>query len=132
MDQLIKDFNDTLLSLAENLAVVCPNSIVSNNIKLVRIAINTPNNKVLFIETFILKILKYKNEIKKGDENFFLNKSYEDDLSGDNNKLLSYIFEFKSIWKNLNSQNKKTFIEYLSILCDLAEEYFLIIEKLKK
>ena len=48
------------------------------------------------INIFVAKVLKYKKDIDEGNDKFFLEKSYDDDLSG-NSSLTGKIFEFKSI-----------------------------------
>jgi hypothetical protein len=130
MDQIIDDFNSTLLCMAENIANVCKNTIVGNNIDFIKKTIKNSNNRTIFIETFVTKILQYKNEIYNKNDSFFLNKSYDDDFKNieGGSKILNYIFEFKSIWKSLNPENKDIFIDYMKILCELSQEYFLMID----
>lgn len=41
--------------------------------------------------------------------------------------LFNYIDEIKKIWRNFNDQNKKITFKYLQILCNLAQEYFLLV-----
>lgn len=125
INQTIFDFNSVLLDLGRSLAEVCPNSIIGQNISLVEQAICNPNNKTKFIEIFVGKILQYKDKIDAGDENFFLGKSYNDDLKS-NNSMLDRVFEFKTIWVDLKKENKELVIQYMQILCQLAQNYFIV------
>ena len=77
---LISDFNNTLLSLASNVAMVCPNSIISANYKEIEKQINRRDNFNKFIDLFCIKVLQYKDQIDLGDESFFMNKDYKNDL----------------------------------------------------
>jgi hypothetical protein len=117
-EKIINDFNSTALTLAQSIAIVCPTSIIGRNISIISTAINNKNNRTKFIDIFTTKVLIYKSEIMAGDENYFLNKSY-DDIGYDT----SNIFEFKDIWTKLNKNNKNTIIQYMQILCMLSEKY---------
>lgn len=122
--QLLCDFNSTLLDLANNIADICPNSIIGNNISYIKnILKNSKDDK--FIGMFIIKVLPYKKQIDEGDENFFMNKSYEKDLENTDNSI-SQVFEIKNIWTTLSIENKNIVKQYFQILCGLAQNYFLI------
>ncbi len=71
------------------------------------------------------RVLQYKDQIDEGNEEFFLGKSYDDDIDSDNS-ILSKVFEFKTIWKDLKRENKDLVIQYMQILCQLAQNYFLV------
>ena len=106
--QVILDFNDTLLSLAQNISMICPKSIIANNIKDIEKAIKKKDNFAKFIDFFSVKVLKYKDEIDSGDESFFMNKDYNDDLSDQNSSYLNHVISLKSIWGLLKKENKET------------------------
>ena len=76
------------------------------------------------IEIFCIKVLQYKDKIDAGDESFFLEKDFKDDLKGDENIVLKHILSFKSIWRELSKANKEVVIQSMQILCELAQEYF--------
>jgi len=129
---VVNDFNQTLLSLATNIASICPNSIIGNNIKDIQKFINNKQNITKFIDMFCINVLKYKDKIDEGDESFFLGKDYSDDIcdpSKKNNqeelvKNLDIVSSLKSVWEKLNSDNKKIVIMNMQILCALAQIYF--------
>lgn len=121
-EQVIFDFNNTLIDLCNGVAVVAPTSIVGKHIKDVCKMITNKQNKTKFIDIFVAKVLIYKDKIMAGDESYFLNKSYDKELeSSDHN---NSVFEFKDIWSSLKPDNKNLVIQYMQILCLLAEKYF--------
>ncbi len=130
-ENIIDEFLSTLITFANNLADVCPDSIIGNNITKIRNVLKNPEFRTKIIDMFVAKILIYKKEIDEGDENFFLKeKKYDDDLKdvkyGD--VIYGKIFEFKNIWNQLNRKNKDTVILYMKLLCYYAQEYFMIVD----
>jgi len=129
MNGIVENFNNLALDLLINIADVCPNSIVGTNLSSIKSLFRSKTNKDKIITVFIEKILIYKDKIKNGEEDFFLNKSYDNDLDNDTS-LTSKVFEFKNIWTELNPENKQIVISFMSYLCDLAEEYFILFTRL--
>ena len=127
MDQIVSDFNSLLLDLCRNVAHVCPDSMIGTNIEHIERAITKAygDERKKFIEVFVCRILKYKDKIDAGDESFFLNKSYDDDLK-DNQTIASQVFQFKTIWLQLNKDNRSMIIQYMQLLCELSQRYFLM------
>lgn len=122
MNQVVDDFNRTVIDLCNSVAAVCPTSIVGRNIKDITKAVKNRQNRTKFIDIFVAKVLVYKDKIMAGDESYFLNKSYDEDLDGQDYG--SSVFEFKDIWSGLKQDNKNLVIQYMQILCLLAENYF--------
>lgn len=123
--ELIKDFNDVLLSLAMNVADVCPSSFIGSNIDFINKTITQNNSSNKFIESFCLSVLQYKEQIDSGDEKFFLNKDYKNDLKGYND-ILSNVITLKSVWKELKPENKQIVMTSMQILCELSQQYFIL------
>lgn len=127
---IINDFNQTILSLAQNIAYVCPNSIVGNNIKDIEKAFKKRENFTKFIDIFCIKVLKYKKEIDDGKDSFFMGKDYKDDLKDNGvtddeiSSQLDIVISIKSIWSQLKRDNKDIVIQNMQILCELAQIYF--------
>lgn len=122
MEQIVSDFNSLLLDLCNNVADICPDCVIGANIAEIRRQLKKPENMLKFIDIFVGKVLLYKDKIDAGDESFFLNKSYDSDV-GDQS-LMSKVFEFKSIWVQLKPENKTLVIQYMQLLCQLAQQYF--------
>lgn len=123
---IIEDFNTMLLDLLRNLSDVCPNSFIGTSFKDIEKVIKRAEDKKVFIETFCIKVLKYKSQIDEKDEQFFLQRDYDEDLK-DNSSLANRVLEFKGIWEKLSNDNKQLTWQYMQFLCQLAQEYFVIL-----
>ena len=128
---LITDFNNTLVSLASNVAMVCPDSMIATNLAMIKKQIAKKQNFNKFIDVFCIKVLQYKDQIDTGDESFFMNKDYKSDLQDQNIDILDHVITLKSIWTQLKKENKEIVIVNMQILCELAQQYFNIIVKKK-
>lgn len=126
--QVVNDFNDTFLFMVKDIASVCPKSIIGTNVKEIERLVLNKENQTFLIDTFVSRVLKYKDEIRARDERFFVEKTYDNDVDS-NAFLLNKVLEFKSIWSDLKPENKEIVLDYMNILCDLAEQYFLSIYK---
>ena len=134
-EEYVLSFNETLTDFLLNLAKIIPNSLIGKNIDDIEKAINDPINMYKFIDVFVARVLKFKPqidsilnenmEIDKKNEEFFLRSDYSHESDGDSS-IINKIFEFKNLWKRFDKNNKIVIIQYLQILCELSQEYFLI------
>lgn len=127
--ELVTDFNGVLLSLAMDIASVCPKSIIGTNIKDIERQIKKRDNFTRFIDLFCIKVLQYKNQIDAGDESFFMNKDYSSDVTDQGEDALNHVLTMKSVWAELKQENKNIVIMNMQILCELAMEYYFLITK---
>lgn len=97
----IKDFKTfkSGLSVLKNINVKSPQIIFNNHI-----------------------LNKFKEEIYKKDENFFLNEAEYDILSKETDYWLDFIKQIKNIWKTMSEENKEIVWKYLHILCILSDK----------
>ena len=121
---LITDFNNILLSLASNVATVCPTSVIGTNFKDIEKQIQKKGNFNKFIDLFCIKVLLYKDKIDEGDETFFMNKDYKADLQDQNADILDHVITLKSVWTQLKKENKEIVMFNMQMLCDLAQQYY--------
>jgi hypothetical protein len=121
LEILKKNFNDYSLVLINFLAIVVPKSPFRLYKLYIEQLANERSNKI--IDMFILSVLKYEDKILEGDEEFFLCKNYDGELNNDKNRILK-AFEFKSIWKSVNDQNRSAIKSYMVLLCKIARKYF--------
>jgi nitrogenase molybdenum-iron protein alpha/beta subunit len=121
---IVNDFNNILLSLSLNIANVCPTSIIGTNIKDIEKQIKKKENFTKFIDLFCIKVLQYKTQIDKGEDDFFMNKDYKDDLVGQEASAFDYVLSFKTIWGQLKKENKQIVIFNMQMLCELSQQYF--------
>lgn len=121
--QIISDFNDTLLSLATNLADVRPTSIIGTNIKDIEKVFRRKDNFTKFIDLFSIRVLRYKDDIDDGNDNFFMHKDYAEDLNDCDSSYLNHVISLKSIWQELKVENRQIVILNMQLLCALAQQY---------
>jgi hypothetical protein len=85
-------------------------------------------NIKLLITTWNISITKlYYNEIMNQDFDFFLKKSYDQDIiaSGESPDLmLKYINDFKNLFPSLDDSIKTEFTNYMTQLTKLSYLYF--------
>ena len=88
-------------------------------------------NIKLFIKTWYNRITKnYYSQVMNKDFDFFLNKSYKDDVEKDNtsgeapNVMLSYISDFKNTFPTLAQPIKYEFVTFMLHLTELSFLYF--------
>ena len=88
-------------------------------------------NIKLFIKTWYNRITRnYYTQVMNKDFDFFLNKSYKDDVEKDNtsgeapNVMLSYISDFKNTFPTLAETVKYEFDSYMLHLTELSFLYF--------
>lgn len=124
MHQIISDFNDTLLSLIINITNVCPNSIIGTNVRDIEKTIKKKDNFTKFIDLFCIKVLQYKDKIDAGDDSFFMNKDYADDMTDQDSSMLNHVISLKSIWSSLKKENREIVLMNMQILCELSQQYF--------
>lgn len=123
--EIINDFNSTLKDLVTNLAYICPDSIIAQYENDAIKYINNPKYYNSFIDNFVAHVLQYKPQIMEGNDDFFLGKTYEEFNSHDSS-YMNEIFKFKDIWTRISKNNKEIIIQYMQILCQLAEDYFIL------
>lgn len=128
INEIITDFNSTLLSLANNIATVCPTSIIGTNIRDIEREIKKKENFRKFIDLFCIKVLVYKDKIDSGDEDFFMSKDYGSDLRG-HGDALDHVLTLKSVWSELTQENKEIVKMNMQILCELCLQYYISIRK---
>jgi hypothetical protein len=88
-------------------------------------------NIKLFIKTWYSRITRnYYTQVMNKDFEFFLNKSYKDDVEKDNtsgeapNVMLSYISDFKNTFPTLAQTVKYEFVSFMLHLTELSFLYF--------
>lgn len=118
---LKNSFNNYSLILSTFLANIAPSSPFGTYHPIMKSLVDEGSNKV--IELFILHILtKFEEQILEGNEQFFLGKTYEEELENDSKKVMK-VFEFKSLWGNLSEQNKSVIKKYMKLLCEISRVY---------
>lgn len=134
-DELIDIFNETILDFTNQIAYIAPTSIIANNISDINKTIKNKIYRTVFIDKFVLNILIYKKKFENNDESFFMDDAFTKKVishkevkntNADEKTIMNKIFELKSVWKTFSSDNKNTIFEYMRVLCDIAQQYFII------
>jgi hypothetical protein len=82
-------------------------------------------NVKLIIKTWNERITtKYYDQVMERNLDFFLNKSYNDDISTQETPLLKYIDDFKEVYPTLEESIKNEFVDYIMTLTYLSYIYF--------
>ena len=118
----LQNFNNTVCGLAEQLSIVCPNSVISNNINNLKMIIKSYPDKIIGL--FIMYVLPDKEKIDSGDNDYFLKKSY-DNVAKENEVSIQKFFEFKNVWYELSHENQELVKQYMQCLCYYSQEYFM-------
>lgn len=127
--ELINDFNEIFRDMINNIALICPTSILAKNINDINNAISllSAKNRTKFIDGFILKVLKYKKYIDDENEEYFLREIEKDEVKNHRDIKSNEInlFEIKDLWSHLKQEEKNLIFQYLQSLCIICNEYLL-------
>jgi len=122
--QILSAFNDHFFEFIDDIQRVFPDDTDIATVKNALMQFRKMNPKLILIVFKESVLDKYRDEINKGDLNFFINKNYKSDLNGkDNCKLILDKIDclrgpIKQMSKNDQDKSLK-YIQNLSKLCDL-------------
>lgn len=119
-------FNKTYFSFLEFIKIYLKND---PNFKLFyrKNQIVKETNVKLIIKTWNDRITsKYYTQVTNKDFDFFLNKSYNDEITSQEKEtpLLKYINDFKEIYPTLEETTKNQFLDYIVKLTNYSYIYF--------
>jgi hypothetical protein len=125
-------FNSQLENMLNDLSSVFPDFI---DIKVFRekYYLARSSNPRMIILTFLKYIYPYKDKIVNKDEQFFLsdnltknitnNSDLQKDVNADNEFILTKALNLKTLWLDMNEQQKNTLWTYFKVLIVLSERY---------
>jgi hypothetical protein len=125
-------FNSQLENMLNDLSSAFPNFI---DIKVFRekYYMARSSNPRMIILTFLKYIYPYKDKIVNKDEQFFLsdnltknitnNSDLQKDVNADNEFILTKALNLKTLWLDMNEQQKNTLWTYFKVLIVLSERY---------
>jgi len=122
---LLRAFNNHFLEMIDDIILVFPSDIEISTFKSVLNKINKINPK-LSMRVFKEHIIKdYSKQIDDGDINFFINKDYNNDLSGlsNSNIILKKIEYLKTPVKHMSKSNQDNVLKYIQNLKKLCLLY---------
>lgn len=121
-------FNNQVDSFIKDLEVsYTDRANVISDIRNFRTAINIMRriNQKKVVENVMYYIYPYKNQIIQGDEDFFYNHGFEDELKDaklDNDKGFMRAMHFKTLYRESSSENKEAIKKYFKVLLLLGEK----------
>ena len=126
---LLKAFNNHLLEFVDDIITIFPHDV---ELKTSRIFIYSltkakPRNIMKIWKLYIIK--PYREEIKKGNFNFFINKDYSWDVGegvdGNKNEMLNSIGKLQKQIRTMDKSNKEKAMKYVQNLTKLCNLYFI-------
>ena len=127
---VFKKFNTTYFNFLDFIKKNIKNDLKFNGFYMKNMIIKQTNIK-LFIKTWYNRIThKYYAQVMNKDLNFFMNKSYMDDVQNNNTSgeapdvMLNYIGEFKKAFPTLDDSIKDEFTNYIMNLTNYSYIYF--------
>ena len=122
---LLKVFNTHLLEFIDDVISIFPDNLDLKTGKTFIEGLKKVNPKSL-IQVWKSSIVNpYRNFILQGDQAFFLNKDYTNDLPTDSGKALEILDQVRTSLKNRSIENKKKAMKYVQNLTKISELYFL-------
>ena len=116
---ILAAFNDHFYSFVNEIHELYPADIDIASLKnyFLKLIISAWDQKI---------VVKYKEEIDKGDLTFFLEKDYTSDLNknSNNNKILDGISRLRAPINLMNEENKSKSMKYIQNLTKLCIIYF--------
>ena len=123
---ILKAFNNHLVELLEDVKGLFPSDInIKTALKMVGM-LKKANPKMIIKGWKSYVSDRYKNEISKGDFEFFLNKNYQNDVNDveDAGQVLQTIQLIKDKFQQMNEENRGKTIKYVQNLTKLCDLYF--------
>ena len=127
---VFKKFNATYFNFLDFIKKHIQNDLKFNAFYMKNMIIKSTNIKLL-IRTWYNRITsKYYTQVMNKDLEFFINKSYIDDVNNNNTSgeapdvMISYITEFKKAFPTLDVSIKNEFTDYIMKLTNYSYIYF--------
>jgi hypothetical protein len=122
---ILQAFNDHFFEFVKDVENVFPNDedilVAKNSL----ITIRKANPKMIIKIWTQFVVGKYKQEIEKGDIDFFINKDYSDDIgdTSSSSYIMDAIDRFRSPIKQMKPDDQKKAMKYIQNLTKLADIY---------
>lgn len=113
-------FNNKLLELLNDLITTFPD--ICEDLKTLKHGINmiksiNPRMPQVFFNEHVC--IPYEEKILSEDEDFFLSHDYTDDVKLIHGFNINFVGKVKSMWKDMNEDNKQTIWKYMLVLMAL-------------
>jgi hypothetical protein len=125
--QLLSAFNDHFMQFVQDIQLAFPDNsdIATVNIALGKLRKANPRLLIMSFKEHVVS--GYRNEIEKGDINFFINNDYQNDLNkigvGSSNQILEKIDCLRGPVRDMNENEQAKVIKYMQNLLKLSDMY---------
>lgn len=122
---ILKVFNDHLLEFVEDIENVFPEEVDIKTAKNLFITIKKTNPRLIPKAWFKYVAEPYREQVERGDYDFFINKDYSTDLSrhSHGDKIVEAIDRLRAPIKNMNAEDQAKTMEYVQNLSRLCYDY---------
>jgi hypothetical protein len=125
--QILTAFNDHFIQFVEDIQLVFPDNTDIASVSLALGKLRKANPRLLIMSFKEHVVSGYRNEIEKGDINFFITNDYQNDLNNigvsSSNKILEKIDCLRGPVKDMNKSEQDKVIKYLQNLLKLSDMY---------
>ena len=126
MSNLLTAFNDHFMDFLNDVQSVFPDNVDILTAKNALITIKKANPKMIvkIWKAFIAD--KYREKIKAGDIDFFINKDYASDISNNQNsdKIMDSINRLREPIRNMGTDNQAKAMKYIKNLTRIADMFY--------
>ncbi len=119
-------FNDHFVEFVEAVREAFPEDVDILTAKNALLAIRKANPKLIVKIWNQYIIIPYKEEIERGDLEFFINKDYSNDLTyaGNSEQIMESINRLRQPVGQMNAKERENVVKYLQNLSKLAAMHF--------
>jgi hypothetical protein len=125
--QILTAFNDHFIQFVEDIQLVFPDNTDIASVSLALGKLRKANPRLLIMSFKEHVVSGYRNEIEKGDINFFITNDYQNDLNNigvsSSNKILEKIDCLRGPVRDMNKSEQDKVIKYLQNLLKLSDMY---------
>ena len=125
--QILTAFNDHFIQFVEDIQLVFPDNSDIASVSLALGKLRKANPRLLIMSFKEHVVSGYRNEIEKGDINFFITNDYQNDLNNigvsSSNKILEKIDCLRGPVRDMNKSEQDKVIKYLQNLLKLSDMY---------
>ena len=125
MASILSIFNNHLIEFVEDIESVFPDDVDIKTAKNALIAIKKTNPKLIPNIWYRNVANPYREQIERGDCNFFINKDYASDCArhGHGQKMMEAIDRLRDPVMNMNTANQEKTMKYVQNLSKLCYDY---------
>ena len=127
MNDLISKFNTVIMGMINHVTDYYGDSNMLKMRLILENIINTAHDEA--ISYFLINIYmndKYRSNILKQNDDFFLNENY-DTMTENNKEKIAQIFQFKDLWTQIDLDTKNFIKKSMIALVKISQKYILML-----